>query len=166
MLSNPVVPYRGAAVILFCWAVVLAGCARSEDRVADKPARDTVTTAAAPAAPATISLAAVAGRWNIHVTDADGGNVVDAELVATADSGWSIVSPNRAAIPERVVAVAGDSIVAEAAYESFIRKGVQVRTRDVYRLQDGKLVGTVEGRYATQHGDSATRRRLEGTRVR
>src|SRR5512147_1200325 len=69
MLSNPVVPYRGAAVILFCWAVVLAGCARSEDRVADKPARDTVTTAAAPAAPATISLAAVAGRWNIHVTD-------------------------------------------------------------------------------------------------
>jgi hypothetical protein len=125
-----------------------------------------VTTAAAPAAPATISLAAVAGRWKLHVTDADGGNVVDAELVATADSGWSIVSPNRAPIPERVVAVAGDSIVTEAAYESFIRKGVQVRTRDVYRLQDGKLVGTVEGRYATQHGDSATRRRLEGTRLR
>jgi hypothetical protein len=167
MSIDSIVPHRAAAAILVSWVAVLAGCTGPKGQVAERTAGDTVKTAPAPpAAPATISLAAVVGRWKIHVTDADGANVVDAELVATADSGWSIVSPNRAPIPERVVVVAGDSIVAEAAYESFIRKGVQVRTRDVYRLQDGKLVGTVEGRYATQHGDSATRRRLEGTRVR
>lgn len=62
--------------------------------------------------------------------------------------------------------MAGDSIVAEAGpYESFILKGVQVRMRDVYRLQNGKLVSTFEARYATKSGDSVVQGRSEGTRV-
>lgn len=100
--------------------------------------------------------------------DASGGNVVEVELTATADSSdWTIVGPNRPPIQERVIAVAGDSIVTEAGpYESFIRKGVQFRTRGVYRLQDGKPVSTMEARYATKGGDSVSQRRSEGTRVR
>jgi hypothetical protein len=62
--------------------------------------------------------------------------------------------------------VAGDSLVTEAGpYESFILKGVQVRTRTVNRLQNGKLVGTLEAHYARGGRDSVALRTSEGTRV-
>jgi hypothetical protein len=93
--------------------------------------------------------------------------VVEAELVATADtSGWTLTGPNRKPIPVRVIAVAGDSIVTAAGpFESFIRKGVQVTTRAVYRLQGDKLVGTTEARYAIGGRDSVAHRPSEGTRL-
>ena len=151
---------------LFCSAAVLVGCVKSEDQ----PARD--TTAAATATPetsATISLADVAGKWKVRTTDEAGGNVVESEMTATADtSGWTLTLPNRKPVPVRVVAVGGDSIVTEAGpFESVLRKGVQVRTRAVYRLQDGKLVGTTEARYEARAGgrDSVANRPTEGTRA-
>ena len=127
---------------------------------------DTAAAPATPTAAATISLADVAGKWKVRATDEAGGNVVETELVATADtSGWTLTGPKRKPIPVRVVAVGGDSIVTEAGpYESFILKGVQVRTRTVNRLQGGKLVGTTEARYATKGGDSVAQRPMEGTR--
>jgi hypothetical protein len=154
---------------VLCCAAILVGCTKSEDRAADdQTAMDTAAAAPeTPAASATISLADVAGKWKIRSTDDDGGNVLETGLVATADtSGWTMSAPNRKPIPVRVVAVAGDSIVTEAGpFESFIRKGVQVTARYVSRLQDGKLVGTIEGHFATKSGDSVAHRRLEGTRV-
>ena len=155
--------------LYFCVAV-LAAC--SKERSADDPGTDDQTamdtaTAAAPAPAATISLADVAGKWKMRSTDESGGTPVETELVATADtSGWTMTAPNRKPIPVRVLAVAGDSIVTESGpYESFILKGVQVTTRSVNRLQDGKLVGTIEARYATKGGDSVAQRRTEGTRA-
>lgn len=152
------------------FAAVLAGCTKAEDRtVGDASTRDTVGAAAeTPAASAAISLADVAGKWKIRSTDEAGGNVVEAELLATAGtSGWTLTGPNRKPIPVRVIAVAGDSIVTEAGpYESFLRKGVQVSTRAVSRLQDGKLVGTIEARFAMGGRDSVAIRRSEGTRAR
>jgi len=95
------------------------------------------------------------------------GTVVESELTATADtSGWTVTFPNQKPIPVRVIAVAGDSIVTKAGpYESVLRKGVQVTSRAVRRLQDGKLVGTSVSRYATSGPDSVARYRMEGTRV-
>ena len=151
-------------VVLAC-ATVLAGCSKADDRtVGEATLRDSMETEA-PAA--TISLSDVAGKWKIHSTDADGGNPVDAELLATADtSGWTLKGPRGKFIPVRVVAVAGDSIITEAGpYESFILKGVQVRTRNVSRLQDGKLVGTLEAHFARDGRDSVSQRVSEGTRV-
>ena len=152
-----------------CCAAVLAGCGKSGDRAADdRTAMDTVAAApATPAASPAISLADVAGKWKVRSTDEAGGNVVETKLVATANtSGWTLTGPNRKPIPVRVIAVAGDSIVTEAGpFESFIRKGVQVTTRAVYRLQGGKLVGTTEARYATKGGDSVAQRPTEGTRA-
>jgi hypothetical protein len=154
---------------LFCCAAVLAGCAKSENRTAaDRTAMDTVAAApATPAASPAISLADVAGKWKVRSTDEAGGNVVEIELAATADtSGWTMTGPNRKPIPVRVIAVAGDSIVTEAGpFESFIRKGVQVKTRAVYRLEGGKLVGTTEAHYALKGRDSVAHRPTEGTRV-
>ena len=148
----------------FCCAAILVGCGKSEVQ----PARD--TTAVAPATPesrAAISLADIAGKWRLRTMDEAGGNVVESELTATADTaGWTLTRPDRKTVPVRVVAVAGDSIITEAGpYESALRKGVQVRARMVLRLQEGKLVGTTEARYAMSGGDSVAHRSTEGTRA-
>ena len=152
-----------------CAAVLLGGCGRAEDRAADdRAAMDTVgASSEAQATAAEISLADVAGKWKLRSTDEAGENVVEAELVATSDtSGWTLTAPKRKPVPVRVVAVAGDSIATEAGpFESFIRKGVQVTTRTVYRLHGGKLVGTIEAHYAIGGRDSVARRPSEGTRV-
>jgi hypothetical protein len=148
----------------FFWcAAVLLGCAKAEDR----PAQDTEESAVAPAEAPAISLSDVAGKWRVRSTDEAGGTPVESELTATADtSGWTVTFPNRKPVPVRVIAVAGDSIVTEAGpYESVLRKGVQVRTRNVSRLQGGKLVGRVEARFATKGGDSVAYRLTEGTRA-
>jgi hypothetical protein len=154
---------RGFA--LFCCAAVIFGCGKSEEQ----PARDTTAAAPATPEPVSISLADVAGTWRVRTTDEAGGNVVESEMTATADtSGWTLTLPNRKPVPVRVVGVGGDSIVTEAGpFESVLRKGVQVTTRAVYRLQDGKLVGTTEARYAAPAGgrDSVARRPTEGTRA-
>ena len=145
-----------------CCAVVLIGCAKSEEQ----PARD--TTAAAPATPATISLGDVAGKWAVrNMTESGDSTLVSFEMVATANtSGWTFNFPNRKPVPVRVVAVDGDSIVTEAGpFESVLRKGVQVTSRTVNRLQDGKLVGATVARYATSRPDSVLRLRFEGTRA-
>ena len=147
----------------FCCAAILVGCGKSEVQ----PPRD--TTAVAPATPESrvgISLADIAGKWRLRTTDEAGGNVVESELTATADtSGWKVTRPNHKTVPVRVVAVQGDSIVTEAAYESALRKGVPVRARTVLRLQNGKLVGTTEARYTKSGGDSVAHRPTEGTRA-
>ena len=147
-----------------CCGAILLGCGKSEV----PPARD--TTAVAPAAPesrAAMSLADVAGKWKLRSTDEAGGNVVESELTATADSsGWTVTRPNGKVVPVHIVAVGGDSLVTEAGpYESAVRKGVPVRARMVLRLQQGKLVGTTEARYALSGGDSVAHRPTEATRA-
>ncbi len=151
----------------FCCTALLASCGRPADRTAGEQAAMDTAAPATPAASATISLADVAGKWKVRSTDEDGGNVLEIDLVATADTtGWTMIAPNRKPVPVRVTAVAGDSIVTEAGpFESFILKGVQVQTRTVSRLQDGKLVGITEARFATKGGDSVSYRRSEGTRT-
>jgi hypothetical protein len=122
--------------------------------------------ATADAAP--LSLGDVAGTWKVRSTDERGGTPIETELRATADtSGWTMIGPNRKPIPVRVVTVAGDSLVTEAGpFESFVRKGVQVRTRTVYRLEGDKLAGMTEARYKIGSRDSVAQRMTEGTRER
>ena len=149
---------------IFCCAVMLVGCGKAKDQNAQD------TTAMAPAATesrAAISLPDIAGKWKLRTTDEAGGNAVESELTARADtSGWTLTRPGGKIVPVRVVAVGGDSIVTEAGpYESAVRKGVQVRSRMVLRLQEGKLVGTTEARYKLAGGDSVANRPAEATRA-
>ena len=146
--------------------LMLAGCAKSE------PAKDT-TTAMAPAEPApapapakTISLADLAGRWNFE-TRGDGTDtmVTKAVVVATADStGWVMELPTGKKVAQHVT-VSGDSIMVKSdTYASMRRKGKQVWSEGVYRLENGKLVGTMIGHYANSGADSVLRFRSVGTK--
>jgi hypothetical protein len=148
-----------------CWiALALVGCSRP----ADKPADTAVEEASrGEDSPATLSLADVAGTW--HVTGkVDGSdNAVKYDMVLTENrDDWSLKFPNRDPIPVRVLAVEGDSIVSEAGpFESVLRKGVQVRTHVVSRLQEGKLVGTTTARYDVTGPDTVAHITFEGTRA-
>lgn len=149
-----------------CWiALVLVGCNKPPDKLED------ATVGEAPAmeaAPATISLADVAGTWNVRSKiEGSDSTAVTYKMITTADrSGWSVTFPNREPIPVRVVAVEGDSIMSEAGpFESALRKGVQVSTKVVSRLQDGKLVGTTVARYQVTGPDTVARLHFEGTRA-
>ena len=132
----------------------------------ESTADTTAAPAAAPAA-APIKLADVAGKWAVRLMPESGDSTLAKyELVATGDSsGWTLNFPKRKPIPIRVLAVAGDSIVGEAGpFESVLRKGVNVTmARSVYRLQDGKLVGTTTAHYATSGPDSVASLRFEAT---
>ncbi|MEJ7812107.1 MAG: hypothetical protein WKG32_16965 [Gemmatimonadaceae bacterium] len=152
-----------------CCTAALIGCARSGDERAADTVPDTTTSAGMVAAPAPISLAAVAGRWNVKVMPAGSDSVMLTQvLTAMADTaGWMMVFPDSKPIPLRIVAVAGDSIVTEAGpYSSVLRKGVRVRTRGVFRLRGETLVGMTVATYEYTPGpDSVFRFRTEGTRA-
>ena len=148
--------------VSLCCAAVVAGCSKPDA----PPAQD--TTAVAAPAPAPISLAEVAGKWTVRTMAENSDSVlVTSEMTVTADtSGWMTMIPGRPAMATRVIEVAGDSIVTEfGPFESVLRPGVQVTTRSIMRLRDGKLVGTLIARYPTAGADSVVRLRLEATRA-
>ena len=146
--------------------LTLAGCAKSE------PAKDTTAAMAAPApAPApepakSISLADVAGKWNFETRgDAPDTMVTKAVLTATADtSGWVMELPSGKKVAHHV-SVSGDSIMLRSdSYPSMRRKGKQVWTEGVYRLENGKLVGVMTGHYSNSGADSVLKLKTVGTR--
>ena len=152
-------------LMLACCAIALVGCNKPKE---EPPMESTAAAPEAPAAPAPIALADVAGKWSVRsMSESGDSTLVTYELVAAGDtSGWSLNFPKRKPIPMRVVAVAGDSIVTEAGpFESVLRKGVKVSTNSVMRLQDGKLVGTTIAHYATSGADTVRNLRIEGTRA-
>jgi hypothetical protein len=153
---------------LFLGAGVVLACAAPEtETTADTAAAlDTAAAAITPAPASTpISLADVAGRWNVRATN---GQAFTYQVNNTSSrSGWTFTAPNRRPVPVRVIAVAGDSIITEAGpFESIIRRGVQVRSsRSVLRIQNGELVGTTVARYITTGPDTVAYITFRGTRA-
>ena len=119
--------------------LTLAGCAKSE------PAKDTTAAMMAPAPEPAPAKKAV--------------------VVATADStGWVLELPSGKKVAQHV-SVSGDSIMVKSdTYPSLRRKGKQVWSEGVYRLDDGKLVGTLVGHYANSGADSVLTLHSVGTK--
>ncbi len=144
---------------VMCSAVVLlAACQKANEQPVTEMASATPQ----------IVLADLAGTWNFQSIPATGDTTpIMAEVMATGETtGWMFKFANRPAMPMRVVAVGGDSLVTEIGpYESVLRKGVMVTTRWVTRLEGGNLVGTFRARYQTTGADSVLIGRSVGTRM-
>ena len=154
-------------IALCCCAVVLVGCNKPKEQPAMEAPAAAPETQAAPPAPAPIALADLAGKWKMRtMTESGDSTLISYEMVATGDTtGWVFHFPKRKPVPVHV-AVGGDSLVLDAGpYESVLRKGVQVKTHSVSRLQDGKLVGATTAHYKTSGPDSVRQLRVEGTRA-
>jgi hypothetical protein len=138
--------------------LLVVGCGGAEYDAADADAEGMV---------AAIALADVAGTWNLTGTLAtEEPTIVNYSVIATdSESGWVINLPGRDPVDLRIVAVDGDSIVAEAGpFESILRDGVMVTTRTVIRLQDGMLVGVLMASYDTDPAETVPGT-FEGTRA-
>ena len=149
--------------------LALAGCTKS-----DQAAKDTAApaSAAAPAAaaptPPPLSLADVAGKWQMRAVPESGTDTTATTyvLTATADTtGWMIAFPSGVKVPLHVMA-SGDSIIATTGtFASQRRKGVKVKTENTMRLQNGKIVGTTTAHYSNAGADSVLHLRTEGTKM-
>ncbi len=145
--------------------VAVAGCAKTEKPMAE-PAAPPAAPAAAPAMPAPINMADAAGKWTVKSMMMNKDSVlVTYTLTATADTnGWMLMLPGRKPMPMHVM-VSGDSVVTDAGpFESVLRKGVQVTTHGVMRMQGGKFVGMNTAHYKTKGADSVLMMRTEGTK--
>ena len=149
-----------------CCVAGLVACTSADDATTDTAAGATDT---APAV-STLSLADLAGTWNVMAKPESGTDTTTTRytLTATSDtSGWTISFPGRPQpVPVRVVAVDGDSVVTEAGpFPSVRRRNVQVTTRNVLRREGDRLVGSTRARYQTTGSDSVLVLRTEATRA-
>ncbi|HEV2641230.1 MAG TPA: hypothetical protein VGT98_00915, partial [Candidatus Elarobacter sp.] len=110
----------------------------------------------------------VAGKWNVRAVP-ESGDTSATTYVLTATgttSGWTITFPGRPPMAVKV-STDGDSIMMNAGpYASVRRKGQQVTTNGVMRMQGGNLVGTTVAHYAVKTADSVLILRTEGTRAK
>jgi hypothetical protein len=137
------------AVILLS-TVCLTGFAASA--VAQQPPAQPKPKPAAPQAAAS-TKPAIAGTWVIESTvktAAGKDTVVNSSVTASADTnGWVTHLAGRDPIPTRVVAMAGDSAVTEAGpFQSVVRPGQTVTTRETLHFKDDAVWGTIEARYS------------------
>jgi hypothetical protein len=140
--------------------VVLVGLLLACGKTNEAPRADTVA-----AAPAALDLASLAGNWTVRTMPDGRDTVITAQLVATGTTdGWTMTLPGQQPVPVRV-RVDGDSLMTETGpFPSVLRKGAMVTTSAVYRLQDGKLAGTLVARYDGAGADSVLTGRQEATR--
>jgi hypothetical protein len=144
---------------LLGFAVLLSACTKQES----PPAADTATVAATAAA---MSLASIAGTWNVNVMREGSDSVATTYVLNTMDTtAWTFTFPNREPIPIRITGMSGDTILSEAGpFESSVRPGVQTRNTIKTWLEADKLVGWVRARYDVTGPDTVIVFRTEGTR--
>jgi len=143
-------------------AVAAVACGPKPDAA---PPADT-TTAVAPAPPP-VSLSSFAGRWRVvGRNEATNDSLITYELTATADTaGWTILLPGQTApIPVRVALQGSEVRVDAGPYPSVLRKGVQVTTDAMIRLEGDSLVGSTTAHYSAGP-DSVLRLRTVGKRI-
>ena len=166
-------PHRTTRIAICCCAAVLAGCAKKESASADSTSAmasstSSATTTTTTTTPAPLNLADVAGKWNMRSVPLSGDtSATTYVLTATANtSGWSMTFPGRATPVPVKVSVDGDSIMLAAGpYSSVRRKGVQVTTNGVARLQNGSIVGSTTAHYKVKSADSVLVLSTTGTRA-
>lgn len=159
--------------VVCCAGLLVVGCKKGGGAAnGESTAAPMDSTAAAPApapAPAPVlSLADVAGKWQMVATPNSGKDTSSTKyvLTATADTtGWMITFPSGLKVPLQV-SVSGDSIIERTGtFSSQRRKGVKVMTEGSLKLQGGKLVGTTIAHYSKPGADSVLTLHTEGTKA-
>lgn len=162
--------HRMLGVACACAVTLALACAKGNNTNAEGSVEASPAATPAPAAeapPAALSLADVAGKWNVRAVPESGDTTPTTYvLTATADTtGWSIKFPSGLVVPLHV-SVSGDSIVSSTGtFASQRRKGLKVVSNTVLRKQGDKLVGETVAHYKVTTPDSVLRLRTEGARA-
>ena len=141
-------------------ALFLLGCAQEGTEEATEEMADTTAMVEG------ISLANLAGTWNMRTTSRDPADTtVNEYQIVIDESGWTLHFPDRDPV-QSVVVVDGDSIVVDSGpFESVRRPGTMVTTHAVFHMEGDRLVGDVTATWRTAAGDSVAQLRTEGTRA-
>lgn len=156
---------------LACFAMLITACTKKDNAAVDTTAVASTTSSSIGAQAATpISLADIAGKWNMRSVPTSGSDTTATTYVLTATnnpSGWTITFPGRKPQPVQISAE-GDSIVigSPTPYASVRRKGAQVTTLGVLRLQNGDLIGSTTAHYNVKTADSVLILNVTGTRTK
>lgn len=149
--------------LVMATGLLVVGCqSEPAEEATDELPADTVAAAPEP----TISLADIAGTWDMRAVPVSGEDTTAtvSQAIVTAD-GWTLMLPDRDPI-EGIVTASGDSIMVDAGpFESVRRGGAMVTTHAVYRLEGDRLVGTTYAHYETSDADSILELATEGTRA-
>jgi hypothetical protein len=147
-------------------AVVLVACTKKDAApVADTMSAD--TTAAAPAPPpAPMSLASMAGTWNVSVKPEGKDTVITTYVLNTNDSThWTMTFPKGPKVDLKITGVSGDTVMTSTGwFESQTRKGLKVLTDSRTWMQDGKVMGKVVAHYKNAGADSVRMLTSEGVK--
>jgi hypothetical protein len=140
-------------------ALLLLGCAQEATEEATDEAADTTAVEG-------VSLANLAGTWDMTTTSMDPADTaVNQYQLVIDEAGWTLNFPDRDPVPATVV-VDGDSIITDAGpFESVRRPGTMVTTHTVFHMEGDRLVGAVTATWQTAAGDSVAQLRTEGTRA-
>jgi len=148
---------RTTRIAICCCAAVLAGCAKKDNAAVDTSAMASSTASTTTTSTSGgVNLADVAGKWNMKAVPMSGDTTATTYVLTATNTtdGWTITFPGRAPIPVKVSTDA-DSIMLQAGpFASVRRKGVQVTTFSVARLQSGVINGSTTAHYKTSRADS------------
>jgi hypothetical protein len=140
-------------------ALSLLGCAQEATEDATDEAADTTAVEG-------ISLADLAGTWNMRTTSTDPADTfVNEYQIVIDEASWSMNFPDREAVSATAV-VDGDNIITDSEpFESVRLPGTMVTTHTVFHMEGDRLVGDVTATWQMAAGDSVGQLRTEGTRA-
>jgi hypothetical protein len=146
-------------IVPFFAVLVLLTCAQEGTEEVTDELADTTATAG-------ISLASLAGTWNMTTTSTDPADTfVNQYQIVIDETGWTSHFPDRDPVPGSVM-VDGDSIIVDSGpFESVRRPGTMVTTHVIFRMEGDRLVGDVTAHWQTTASDSVGHLRTEGTRA-
>ena len=149
---------RKRLVPLFA-ALLLLACAQEATEDATDEVVDTTAVEG-------ISLADLAGTWNMRTTSTDPADTFVNEYQIVIDEGsWTMLFPDRDPVSVTAV-VDGDNVITDSEpFESVRNPGTMVTTHGIFHLEGDRLVGDVTATWQTAAGDSVGQLRTEGTRA-
>lgn len=140
-------------------ALLLLGCAEEATEEATDEAVDTTAVEG-------LSLADLAGTWNMRTTSTDPADTfVNEYQIVIDEASWTMNFPDRDPVSATAV-VDGDNIITDSEpFESVRMPGTMVTTHTVFHMEGDRLVGDVTATWQTAAGDSVAQLRTEGTRA-
>ncbi len=109
-----------------------------------------------------------AGNWEMKSMIGPKDSVIATYVLhaTSTEKGWTLTftSPKRDALPLRIIAMGGDSVVTEMGpYKSVLRAGVMVTVRSTSHVKGDTMAGTFTSKYANgdvvNGKDSGTRKK-------
>lgn len=139
--------------------LLLLGCAQEATEEATDEVADTTAVEG-------ISLADLAGTWNMQTTSTDPADTfVNVYQIVIDEGSWTMIFPDREPVSATVV-VDGDNIITDSEpFESVRHPGTMVTTHGVFHTEGDRLVGDVTATWQMASGDSVGQLRTEGTRA-